>query len=173
MRTPPEYHPYKKPTFHINIPSNLKIIEGDIFKSNCRTLVNTINCVGVMGKGIALEFKNRYPQMFIDYKSKCDKGLVQIGQPYVWKDPNDFWDESKHVLNFPTKNDWRYPSELRFIIQGLEYFVEHYKDWNLNSIAFCQLGCSNGGLTWDDVFPVMKEYLSGLEIPVEIYIHKE
>ena len=152
--------------------SPVKIYEGNLFDTNCKTLVNTINCVGVMGKGIALEFKKRFPLMFDDYKQKCNRKEIQLGHPYVWKDPYDAFGENPYVLNFPTKGHWQFPSELRQIELGLKFFLENYKEWNLESIAFPPLGCGNGGLDWNVVKPLMLKYLDQVDIPVEIYIYK-
>ena len=93
---------------------------GDMFTSDAQTLVNTVNCVGVMGKGVALKFKERFPQMFNDYARKCERGAVQLGEPYVYEDKSGI-----KILNFPTKDHWRSPSRLRDIERGLDYVVEH------------------------------------------------
>lgn len=140
--------------------------EGNLFNSDCQTLVNTVNCVGVMGKGIALEFKKRYPKMYLTYKSLCSKNLLKIGTLQLYKK------EEQWILNFPTKLDWRDPSKLEYIKLGLEKFVETYKEKGITSIAFPKLGCNNGGLSWEkDVKPLMEEYLGNLEdIYIEIYI---
>ena len=133
----------------------VKVIRGEtIFDSNAQTLVNTINCVGVMGKGIALEFKNRYPAMFDKYKSFCDKGVFKPGVLWIYKAEDGKW-----VLNFPTKIDWRNPSKIEYIEEGLKKFVEIWEEKGIKSIAFPLLGCSNGGLDPDEVIPLMKKYL--------------
>ena len=133
----------------------VKVIRGEtIFDSNAQTLVNTINCVGVMGKGIALEFKNRYPAMFDKYKSFCDKGVFKPGVLWIYKAEDGTW-----VLNFPTKIDWRNPSKIEYIEEGLKKFVEIWEEKGIKSIAFPLLGCSNGGLDPEEVIPLMKKYL--------------
>ncbi len=136
---------------------------GNIFESNCSTIVNTINCVGVMGKGIALEFKKRYPDMFKDYVQKCDNGEIKPGEPYV------FQKGEISILNFPTKDHWRSPSRLSYVEAGLNWFVDNYEKYNIKSIAFPPLGCGNGGLSWDVVGPVMYQKLKDLPIDIEIY----
>ena len=103
----------------------------NIFDSQCQTIVNTINCVGVMGKGLALEMKNRYPDMFEKYKDFCEKGLIDIGKLWVYKHSDDKW-----VLNFPTKKDWRNKSEYEYIDKGMKKFVETYKEKGIKTIAF-------------------------------------
>lgn len=137
---------------------------GDIFNSNCQTIVNTVNCVGVMGKGIALEFKNRYPKMFKEYSEMCEQGELKPGKPYFYQDLLGI-----SILIFPTKDHWRSPSKLSYIVSGLDWFRENYTKYNVTSIAFPPLGCGNGGLTWDIVGPVMYSKLKDLPIDIEIY----
>lgn len=101
----------------------LKILTGgDLFESGCSTLVNAVNCHGVMGAGIALEFKRRYPAMFVDYRHRCRRGEVRLGRPYLWR-PEDGVGPS--VLNFPTKDHWRDPSHLEAIADGLIWLRSH------------------------------------------------
>ncbi len=142
----------------------MKIQIGDIFSSHCQALVNTVNCVGVMGKGIALEFKKRYPEMFAEYENLCRNNAVKPGLPYFYKDLN-----GTILLNFPTKDHWRSPSKLSYILSGLDWFCANYQSNNITSIAFPPLGCGNGGLTWDIVGPVMYSKLHDLPIEIEIY----
>jgi len=143
----------------------VKVEYGTIFESNAQTLVNTINCVGVMGKGLALEFKNRYPEMFTKYKGFCDKGVFKPGVLWIYKAPDGKW-----ILNFPTKIDWRNPSKMEYLEEGLQKFVEIWKDKEITSIAFPLLGCHNGGLNADEVIPLMKKYLDKCEgLDVTIY----
>ena len=138
-----------------------------MFKSSAQTLVNTINCVGAMGKGIALEFKKRYPAMYDRYRQLCKNGLIQTGKLWLYKA-----DDGKWILNFPTKRHWRNPSKVEYIEQGLDKFVKTYKEKGIISIAFPMLGCSNGGLDKNEILPIMQIYLEqcdGLE--VEIYFN--
>jgi uncharacterized protein YwgA/O-acetyl-ADP-ribose deacetylase (regulator of RNase III) len=137
---------------------------GNLFESEAQTLVNTVNCVGVMGKGIALEFKRRFPAMFKDYEQRCAAGAVRLGHPYLYKDLVGKW-----ILNFPTKDHWRSVARLRDIINGLEYLKEHYRDWGVRSLAVPPLGCGQGQLEWRVVGPTLYRYLSQLDIPVELY----
>lgn len=141
------------------------ISDRNIFNTQCQTIVNTINCVGVMGKGIALEMKNRYPDMFEKYKTFCDNKLIDIGKLWLYKNPDDKW-----ILNFPTKTHWRYQSEYDYIEKGMQKFIETYKDKNIKSIAFPMLGCSNGGLNEEKVLEIMMKYFSKCdELIIEIY----
>lgn len=144
---------------------SLIIKKGDLFNSECQTIVNTVNCVGVMGKGIALEFKKRYPSMFNTYKKHCSSNALRPGSLYLWRS------DTKWILNFPTKDHWRDKSEIKYLEDGLQKFVDTYKSKGITSIAFPQLGCANGGLNWNEVEPLMKKYLEDLDILVEIYIY--
>lgn len=141
--------------------------KGDLFESKMKTIVNPVNCVGVMGKGIALTYKKKYPDMFKKYKVFCKNKQISPGMLYLYKDPFSLIS----ILNFPTKNHWRDPSTLEYIELGLIKFKETYKSKNITSIAFPQLGCDNGGLTWNEVGPLMERYLSDIDIPVEIWIY--
>lgn len=141
----------------------INIIIGDIFSSKMQTLVNTINCDGVMGKGIAKIFKERFPEMFSDYRHKFENKHLKTGEPYLYQS------DSIKIINFPTKNNWRSPSLLKYISDGLDYFVKHYQTWNIKSIAFPPLGCGNGGLDWKMVAPLMIQKLQDLALDIEIY----
>jgi len=141
-----------------------KALIGDLFSSQAQTLVNTVNCVGIMGKGVAQEFKKRYPAMFEDYVARCARKEVRLGQPYLYKDP-----AGKLIINFPTKDHWRSPSRLSDVERGLDYFLLHYREWSIKSIAFPPLGCGNGGLHWSEVGPLIYEKLYRLSIDVEVY----
>jgi len=140
-------------------------VKGDIFKSPAQVLTNTVNCVGVMGKGVALEFKNRYPQMFNDYKARCDQGNVKPGQPYLWED------DSAQVLNFPTKRNWRDNSLLKDIEDGLKHFAGSYEQMGIQSIAMPALGCGLGGLKWSEVQPLIVKHLGALP-DLDVYVYE-
>jgi len=137
---------------------------GNILASQAQTLVNTVNCVGVMGKGIALEFKRRFPDMFEDYVRRCKRGEVRLGRPYLYR---PMWGPS--VLNFPTKDSWRSVSHLSDIVAGLIYLQDHIQEWGITSIAVPPLGCGNGQLEWRVVGPTLYRHLSALDIPVELF----
>lgn len=147
--------------------SNITFVKGNIFNTKAQTVVNTINCVGVMGKGIALVYKLRYPHMYDIYHNYCKQHLISIGKIWLYKgDEKDPW-----VLNFPTKVHWKYPSKLEYIEAGLKKFVETYKERGISSIAFPLLGVNNGGLDKDLVMDLMLRYLKECDIPVEIYLY--
>ena len=142
----------------------LEYIEGNIFDSPAQVIVNPVNTVGVMGKGIALEFRKRYPDMFTVYRTACEKHQLTTGKLMLWRGP-DHW-----VLMFPTKQNWRNPSKIEYIEDGLLKFVNTYAEKDISSIAFPRLGCGNGELDWNEVRPVMEKYLKPLPIDVYIYL---
>lgn len=144
--------------------NNVKTIVGDIFKSKAQTLVNTVNCVGIMGKGLALEFKKRYPDMYQDYIERCEKGEVKLGKPYLYKRVIPPW-----ILLFPTKKHWRSLSKLSDIEEGFIYLKNNYKKWGITSIAVPPLGCGLGELNWDIVGPTLYRHLVDLDIRVILY----
>ena len=137
---------------------------GNMFESHAQTLVNTVNCVGVMGKGIALDFKKKYPEMFKEYTQLCAQNRVKPGVPYYYTDLL-----GASVINFPTKDHWRSPSKLSYIKNGLEWFRNNYQQLGITSVAFPPLGCGNGGLPWNIVGPLMYKMLFDLPIDIEIY----
>lgn len=142
----------------------MKILIGDILKSKAQTLVNTVNCVGIMGKGIALEFKKRFPKMFKDYLERCKRNKVHVGHPYIYKSLM-----GPQIVNFPTKDHWKSVSKVSDIEQGLDFLLAHYKEWGITSIAIPPLGCGNGQLEWKVVGPLIYSRAKQMEIPVEIY----
>lgn len=143
----------------------IEYLEGDIFCSPAQVIVNTVNTVGVMGKGLALSFKKRYPEMFEHYRKMCERKLLSIGKLMLCYAP-DHW-----ILLFPTKEHWRNPSKLSYIEAGLSKFVKTYAEKSITSIAFPRLGCGNGELNWEDVRPLMEKYLESL--PIDVYIYLE
>lgn len=139
-------------------------VQGDLFTSPAEVLVNTVNTVGVMGKGIAKEFKRIFPEMFDLYQEQCESGSLKIGTLFLYRS------QHKTILNFPTKKHWRSPSKIEYIERGLHTFVEAYEKFGIESIAFPQLGCGNGELDWESqVRPVMERYLDRL--PIRVYVH--
>lgn len=141
----------------------IKIINKTVFNSGCDALINTVNCVGVMGTGLALEFALRYPELENQYKIDCKNKAVKTGEILPYK-MNDCL-----VLNFPTKFHWKYPSELKWISDGLRFIKEHYVEWNVKSIAMPPLGCSNGGLNFESqVYPLIIKELS--DVNIDIYV---
>lgn len=144
--------------------AEIRYIRGDIFGASTQVIVNTVNCQGIMGKGLALAFKQRYPEMFPIYQQECKTGKLRIGRPSLYEKSTPW------ILNFPTKDSWKANSKIEYLEKGLEYFIKNYKKARITSIAFPKLGAQNGKLSWDDVGPLMAKYLSKLDIDVYIYI---
>jgi O-acetyl-ADP-ribose deacetylase (regulator of RNase III) len=144
----------------------LTYVTISLFDSPAQTLVNTVNTVGVMGKGIAAVFKRLYPEMYQRYRRLCKEGKLDVGMLYIYRTPN------KIIVNFPTKKQWRQRSRAEYIEAGLKKFVTHYGDYGISSVSFPQLGCGHGELSWEtQVQPVMERYLRDLPIPVYIHLH--
>lgn len=142
----------------------IRVLMGDMFESRAQTWVNTVNCVGVMGKGVALGFKQRFPEMYADYEKRCQRGEVRLGRPYLFKQLVEPW-----ILNFPTKQHWRQVTNLQDIIEGLHYSKSRYQDWGITSLAVPPLGCGNGQLEWRIVGPTLYRHLQEFGIPIELY----
>jgi O-acetyl-ADP-ribose deacetylase (regulator of RNase III)/uncharacterized protein YwgA len=136
---------------------------GDILDSGAQTLVNTVNTEGVMGKGIAYQFKQRFPDMYEEYVELCKQGQVELGRPYIWRGV-DAW-----VINFPTKDRWRSISRLEDIVAGLEYLGEHYEGWGVRSLAVPPLGCGEGLHEWRIVGRILYQHFNDYDIPVTLY----
>jgi len=134
-----------------------------VFNVGAQALVNTVNTFGVMGAGIALEFALRYPEMLKDYEVKCENKQLKTGMVDYYR-VND----SETIINFPTKQHYKYPSKLIWIEEGLKYFVDTYENEGIKSVAFPKLGCANGKLNWEDVRPLMEKYLS--KVDADVYI---
>ena len=139
-------------------------VKGDIFNSQMETIVNPVNCVGVMGKGLALEYKRRYPALFLSYKSTCARKLIIPGRVYVSRQ------QDKKVLLFPTKDHWKDPSKYEYIDSGLTYFAKNYKALKIRSCAFPRIGCGLGGLDWEKVKALLEKHLGDLDIEIEVYV---
>jgi O-acetyl-ADP-ribose deacetylase (regulator of RNase III) len=146
----------------------LTLVTGSIFNSDLQCLVNPVNTVGVMGGGLAADFKDTFPSMFQEYKKKCDLGALHTGMMHWWAIP---WDAPRYICNFPTKEDWRLPSELSYIEAGLDRFVHDAKDYLIESAAFPMLGCGLGGLNFEhQVLPLMVKYLHDAPIDAQVYV---
>lgn len=135
----------------------------DIFSSNCQTITNTCNIFGVMGKGLAFDFRQKYPLMFEEYKNLCSQRLFETGKPYISKLYKPW------ILNFPTKKHWRDKSDIEDIENGLIYLDKHHQEWGITSLAMPMLGCNLGGLNKEMVLPLLKDHFNNWSILVEIY----
>ncbi|HEY2647347.1 MAG TPA: macro domain-containing protein [Candidatus Acidoferrales bacterium] len=147
---------------------SVTIKSGDLLKEESDAIVNTVNCVGAMGKGIALQFKQRWPQNFKAYEAACKRKEVKIGKMFVY----DFgeWAKPRFIINFPTKIHWRGDSEIEYIEKGLYDLVSHVKRLDIKSIALPPLGCGNGGLDWAAVKRLIIEaFKNAPEIQVDLF----
>lgn len=145
--------------------------DGDMFETHAEAIVNTVNCVGVMGKGVALQFKNRWPENFKAYKAACLKKQVKTGKMFVHKNGNMFENpDYNFLINFPTKQHWRSKSKIEFIIDGLNDLVSVLKFHNIQSVCIPPLGCGNGGLNWKEVRPLIERSLSEISLTRNIFI---
>lgn len=143
---------------------------GNLLDAEAEALVNTVNTVGVMGKGIALQFKRAFPENYMAYKRACNQGAVELGRVFVWAAGALMHDGPRYIINFPTKRHWRSKSRLGDIRTGLEDLVRQLDDLSIRSVAVPPLGCGHGGLRWDDVRPLIEEAFEGLsEITVLLY----
>ena len=131
---------------------------GDIFRSKAEALVNPVNCVGVMGAGLALQFKWKYLDNFKLYEAACKQGEVVPGQMHVTEPPKRFgpMKNLKYIVNFPTKRHWKDESRLEDIQEGLKDLARVIQDKNIQSIAIPPLGCGLGGLNWKQVRPLIE-----------------
>ena len=143
------------------------IKQGDLLKAQADALVNTVNCVGVMGKGIALQFKKAFPENYKAYKKACDRKQIVPGQVHVCDVGN--LEQAHYIINFPTKNHWRGKSRMQDIESGLQSLVENIKRLQIKSIAIPPLGCGNGGLPWDQVRPKIEQAFTALP-DVEVFL---
>lgn len=146
----------------------IKYIVGNIFESKADALINTVNTVGVMGKGIALQFKKAYHNNFKAYVEACKRNEIEIGKVFIVKDSN-LKSESKYIINFPTKKDWRNPSEYSYIDAGLDDLVRVLKEYKIKSVAIPPLGAGNGGLEWEKVKKIIEQKLGKLDIEIEVF----
>lgn len=145
----------------------IKVIKGNIFNSNADCIVNTINCVGYMGKGIALEISIRHPELEKEYKEKCNRGEIEIGKLWLY----DRGDKTQKILNFPTKIDFRRPSKPEYLKMGLNYFKNNYKSYNIKKVAFPMLGAQNGKINKETSLKLMMNSLKGIQdLDIEIYM---
>lgn len=142
----------------------IQFCKGNIFDSNCQTIVVPVNTVGVMGAGLALEFKNRYAGLYKFYREKCFKDELKVGKLIIYK-----CKRKPHVLLFPTKAHWKNKSLISYIDLGMEFFVKNYKNFGIESASFPALGCGLGELSWDLVKQKIELWLYSVDILVEIY----
>lgn len=145
----------------------IQYVKGNILESDAMALVNTVNLAGVMGKGIALQFKKQFPINFKLYKKACEENAIGIGKLLVTKEQTVFGE--KIIINFPTKKDWRKSSEYSYIEDGLEDLIRIIGEYHIKSVAIPPLGAGNGGLHWEIVKKMIEGKLSSLPIDIIVY----
>lgn len=139
---------------------------GDLLSSSAEALVNTVNCEGYMGKGIAYQFKLKFPENNKDYVKACKTGELQIGKLHYYKE------DGKIIVNFPTKNKWRAKSKMEYVEKGLDELVPLIEKLGIQSIAIPPLGSGNGGLVWSEVKKLIEEKLTAVDETVQIFIYE-
>lgn len=145
----------------------ITLMRGNLLEDCAEAHVNTVNTVGVMGKGIADQFKRAFPNMFKQYVKDCKAGKVKIGKMHIVETSGIT--TPKYIINFPTKQHWRNPSKLEYITEGLVDLVRVVEEYKMKSIAIPPLGCGNGGLDWQVVRPLILEAFSPLDTDVYLY----
>jgi len=142
--------------------------KGNLLEDPADALVNTVNTVGVMGKGIALQFKQAFPEVYREYEKECRKGNVNVGSMHVV--PINSLVGPKYVINFPTKKHWRENSKIEYIVDGLDALVDVCTQLELKTVAIPPLGCGNGGLHWSQVRPLIEEKFEKGSIDAYVYV---
>lgn len=175
-----------EPAMKKDLTSNLSLVEGDLFFSKMQTLTVSVNCMGIMGKGLASRAKYQFPDVYVHYQDKCKKKILKMGKPVLYRPEGSRHEEIADIsptlpstvndtmfLLFPTKQDWRDKSDLTGIEQGLHWLVDNYKNFNITSLAIPALGCGLGRLDWKDVGPILCRNLALMDIPVWVYLPAE
>ncbi len=144
----------------------LNFIKGNILESTVEAIVNPVNCEGVMGKGLALQVKSKYPLTFSDYVKACKEKRLSIGKLHWYKE------DDKIIINFPTKDKWREKSKITYISDSLPQLIVLIKELRIESIAIPALGCGLGGLDWKEVRRILVNHLHDMSSNLEIYIYE-
>lgn len=182
----PEPKMFFQPFREFVLTPQLTVVEGDMFFSRMHTLTISVNCVRVMGKGLASRAKYQFPDVYVEYQDVCRAGALKMGKPYLYKressSDQQLVDEPSTVSNansetwfllFATKRHWKERADIQGIAEGLEWLRDNYREEGIKSIALPALGCGLGRLEWREVGPLMCKSLSGLDIPVQIYLPAE
>lgn len=146
----------------------LTYVSGDFFDHQANIRINTVNCVGVMGAGVALAFKKRYPEMYRGYVFECEQGNLAPGRPWVWKG-SDMFSENIEIINFPTKKHWRNPSKYSYIEDGLKWLSNYLLSKAGSVVTLPALGCGHGGLEWGRVRELIELHLSNTPAQILIF----
>lgn len=176
-----------QPVYINKLPqTNITLIQGDMFFSYAQTLTISVNTVGIMGKGLASRAKHQFPDMYVQYETACKNNKIKAGKPWIYKREilmdEELADNSASLENpnglrwfllFPTKRHWKDPSRLQDIEQGLAWLLKNYQKEGITSLSLPALGCGLGQLSWQQVGPLMCQYLSQMNIPIKIYLPRE
>jgi O-acetyl-ADP-ribose deacetylase (regulator of RNase III) len=146
----------------------MQYISANLLESKAEALVNTVNTMGIMGKGIALQFKNQFPHNYKLYAAACKAKEIEVGKLFVTEE-NSLLGGKKIIINFPTKTEWRKPSEYSYIEMGLQDLVKVIAERKIKSIAIPPLGAGNGGLDWEKVKILMEKYLGNVDCDIYVY----
>ncbi len=182
----PDLHMFFRPSYKSDLTRNLSLVSGDMFFSRLQTLTVSVNCVGVMGKGLASRAKYQFPDVYVKYQDVCRSKQLRMGQPFLYKrersyeveladHPSSFRNGNGNTwfLLFPTKGHWKEDSDIRGIEAGLLQVTRSWQHDRIRSLALPALGCGLGRLNWRDVGPLMCRFLCELPIPVWIYLPAE
>jgi len=182
----PEPTIFFQPTRKKDLTQYLSVVEGDMFFSRMQTLTISVNCVGIMGKGLASRAKWQFSDVYVRYQYVCRKRILQMGRPYLYKREksldNELADEPSTLKNgngetwfllFATKQDWREQADIQGIEKGLQWLRDNFRKVDIKSLAIPALGCGLGGLEWRNVGPLLCKYLCDFNIPVMIYLPAE
>ncbi len=181
----PEPSMFFQPVTKIDLTKNLSLVEGDLFFSSMQTLTVSVNCKGVMGKGLASRAKHQFPDVYVYYQEKCKRKILKMGKPVLYQRESPYYEEiadgarksssqdDTWFLLFPTKDDWKYDSKVDEIEKGLQWLVGNYEKLGITSLAIPALGCGLGNLKWKEMGPILCKYLSKMNIPVWIYLPTE
>lgn len=149
----------------------IKYKTGNLFDASAEALVNAVNTVGIMGKGIALQFKNAFPENFKAYSEAVKSGTFNVGKVLIV--PVNAAGSTKFIINFPTKSHWRLPSKVEWIQSGLRDLQTKIQEYGIRSIALPRLGCGNGGLDWNQVRPQIEKELGDLDADIIVFSNFE
>lgn len=149
----------------------LKFVTGDLLHDDAEAIVNTVNCVGVMGKGLALQFKRKFPNNYLVYRTACAQRQVKLGEVFVVETGSMMG--PKWIVNFPTKGHWKSNSNLDDIRHGLESLWDFIEETQIESVALPPLGAGNGGLAWGDVKPLIEEFAASTPAEIRMYAPSE
>ena len=145
----------------------IEFVSGNFFDYEADIRINTVNCVGIMGAGVALMFKNKFPEMFAEYFDACKKNEVEPGKPHVWEEVTLF--SKCTIINFPTKIHWRNPSEYEYIEKGLIWLKQFLLDREVVTVTLPALGCGHGRLEWEKVKGMIIKHLGELDSTILVF----